>query len=50
MSISVHIKQQVVREYFCQKGLILLESGKAGFFCFIMVGKAANISKICHTF
>ena len=31
MSMSDHIKQQVVQE-FCQKGLIFLENGKTGFF------------------
>ena len=34
MSTSDHIKQQVVQEFFCQKGLILLENDKNGIlFC-----------------
>ena len=33
MSRSDHIKQKVVQEFFCQKGLILLENDKTGFFC-----------------
>ena len=39
MSMSDHIKQQVLQEFFCQKSLILLENGKTGFFCFTRVGE-----------
>ena len=44
MSVSDHIKQQ------CQKGLILLENGKIGFFCFTRVGEPVHISKISYQF
>ena len=50
MSMSVHIKQQVLQKNFCQKGLILLENGKTGFFCFTKVREPAHISKISHLF
>ena len=36
--MSDDIKQQVVQEFFSQKGLILLENDKNGIFCFIKVG------------
>ena len=48
MSMSDHIEQQVVQEFFSPEGLILLENGKAGLFCFIRMGEAANILKICY--
>ena len=44
------LKQQVLQELFCQKGLILLENGKIGFFCFTRVGEPAHISKISYLF
>ena len=47
MSMSNHIKQQVLQEFFCQKGLLLLESGKTRFFCSARVG---DISKISYPF
>ena len=49
MSMSDHIKQQVLQEFF-QKSLIPLENGKAGFFCFTRVGEPAHISKLSHLF
>ena len=48
MSMSDHINQQVSHEFFCQIGVILLENGKTGFFCFNRVGEPAHISKICY--
>ena len=35
---------------FCQKGLILLENGKTGFFCFTRVREPAHISKMSYPF
>ena len=35
---------------FCQYGLLLLEHGKTGFFCFTRVGEPAHISKIFYLF
>ena len=49
MSMSDLIKQQVLQE-FCQKGLIPLENGETGFFCFARVGEPAHISKLSHLF
>ena len=49
MSMSDDIKQQVLQE-FCQKGLIPLENGKTGFFCFTRVGEPAHILKLSHLF
>ena len=46
MSMSDHNKQQVLQEFFCQKGLLLLENGKTGFLCFTRVVEPAQISKI----
>ena len=46
MSMSDHNKQQVLQEFFCQKGLLLLENGKTGFLCFTRVVEPAHISKI----
>ena len=48
MRMSDHIEQQVVQEIFCRKYFIPLENSKTGFFCFIRVGEAANISQICY--
>ena len=45
---NCNLKQKVVHKFFCLKGLILLENGKTGLFCFIRVGEA-SILKICHT-
>ena len=50
MSMFDHIKQQALQELFCQKGLILLENGKTGFFCFTRVGEPAHISKLSYLF
>ena len=50
MSTSDHIKQQVLQKFFSQKGLILLENGKTGSFCFTRVGEPAHISKISYLF
>ena len=47
MSMSDHIKQEVAQEFFCQKGLILLENGKTRFFCFVECEKQQT-SKIYH--
>ena len=48
MSMSDHIKQQVLQEFFANKGLILLANGKIGFFRFTRVGESAHISKISY--
>ena len=40
---------QVLQD-FCQKGLILLENGKTGFFRFTRVREPAHISKISYPF
>ena len=45
-----HIKQYVAQDIFFQKGLILLENGKAGFFCFLRVGEAVNMLKVYYQF
>ena len=51
MSMSDHIKQHAGgKRTFWQKGLVLLENGKTGFFCFLRVGETVKISKICYTF
>ena len=44
MYMSCHIKQQVVQDFF-QQGLIFLENGKTGFFCFLRVIDAASMLK-----
>ena len=51
MSMSDHIKQQVLQEFFAKKvSCILLENGKTGFCCFTRVGEPAHISKISYLF
>ena len=50
MSMSDHIKQQVLQEFFCQKDHILQENGKTRFFCFTRAGEPAHISKISYLF
>ena len=62
MFLFMKSKEQILHEHasshyvtgftriFCQKGLILLENGKTGFFCFTRVGEPAHISKISHPF
>ena len=51
MNMSNHVKQQVVHEFFSEKGLILQENGKTVFFFyFIIVGKAENILNTCCIF
>ena len=41
MSMSDLSKQQVLQE-FCQQGLIPLENGKTGFFCFTRSGRIST--------
>ena len=48
MSMSDDIKQHT--RIFGQKGLLLLENGKTGFFCFTRVEEPAHILKISYLF
>ena len=43
MSTSYHIRQLSVREFFSQKGLIFMENGKTGFFCFLKKEKRKHV-------
>ena len=45
MRMSCHIKQQMVQGIF-HEGLIFLENGITGFFCFLGMGEAVSLLKI----
>ena len=49
MSMSYHVKQLVVWEFFFQKGLVFLENCKTGFFSVLIVGETVSILKICES-
>ena len=48
MTMSYHVKQQVVQDIFFRKFLIFLENGKTGFFCFLRVGEAVSMLKVYY--
>ena len=50
MSMSDHIKQQVVQEFFAKKVSLSRKTAKLDYFCFIRVGEVGNISKIYYIF
>ena len=56
MSMSDHIKQQVLQELFAKKCVVLVENGKTAIFCFTLLSERTsthteNILKylICYT-
>ena len=50
MSMSDHIKQQVLQDFFPKKVSFSWKTAKTGFFCFTRVGEPAHISKIFYLF
>ena len=46
MSMPYSTEQQVMQDFSPERSHFL-ENGKTGFFCFIGVGEAASILKIC---
>ena len=50
MSLSYHIKQQVVQVIFFQIRSHFPENGKTGFFCFLRVREAVSILKMSFYF